>query len=320
MTRHHAIAFGPGARHASNTLFPLRCIARSAALFVTAATLCAQGTEAPSQRGFTFGVNAQGSANALGTVTKLDASAGYFFGRFWQVDFGVPYYFVNPSDSASAISGSKAGHGVGNVYTQIRFTHARPVLNYMSTLTATAPTGDRDAGLTTGRVTVDWGNLFDRSFGRFTPFAELGIANAVSDTTFFVRPYTTLGFIARGQAGARYRLAPWISLGASGYLIEPAGGQTVISRLVTTRRNQDLPSPPVSGSARGLLNRPVFETTTVTTGNAAIARDRGVSAYLVFGRNPGANLYVGYTRSTQFHLNTLFFGIGYNVRKAAGGI
>ena len=273
---------------------------------ITAAGLQAQNSES---RGLTFAAGMQGSTNALGTVTRVDASAGYFFNRSWQIDFGVPFYSTFPSNTTTA-AGNPSVHGIGNVYTQIRFTKAHPKLNYVSTLTATAPTGDRDQGLSTGRVTVDWGNYFDHSFGRFTPFVEVGVANSVSDTTFFVRPYTTLGLITRGQAGARFRVTPWAALGASGYWIEPTGDQTVISRVVTHGG---------PGSLNRLLHRPVFEQTTVTSGSSDIARDRGVSGFVLFGRNPGVNTYAGFTRSTHFHLNTVFFGVGYNLRKPLGG-
>ena len=287
-----------------------------AGFLAVAAGLHAQNSES---QGFTFGANFQGSTNALGTVTKVDASGGYFFNRYWRIDIGIPFYSVFPSDSTAA-AGNSSVRGIGNVYTQIRFTKVHPTLNYVSTLTATAPTGDREQGLSTGRVTVDWGNYFDHNFGRLTPFVDVGVANSVSDTTFFVRPYTTLGLMARGQAGARLRMTSWAMLGASGYVIEPAGGQTVISRVVTRRaETPQVPgNVPGSGAVNRLLRPPVFEETTVTTGSASIARDRGVSGFLLFGRNPGVNVHVGFTRSMQFNLNTVFFGVGYNLRKPIG--
>ena len=295
-----------------------RRVLHSAVFLLAAAALHAQN---PESHGLSFGASFLGSANSLGTVTKVDASAGYFFKRHWQIDFGVPFYSVFPSASATAAGNTKVT-GIGNVYTQIRFTKVHPKLNYVSTLTATAPTGDRAKGLSTGHATVDWGNYFDRSFRRLTPFVEVGIANSVSDTTFFVRPYTSSGLITRGQAGARFRIASVVALGASGYVIEPVGDQTVISRVVTHGNSapQVPGNVPGSGAVNRLLKRPVFEETTVTTGSASIARDRGFSGFLLLGRNPGINTYVGYTRSTQFDLNTVFFGIGYNLRKPLGGL
>jgi hypothetical protein len=274
----------------------------------------------------TFDERVQGSANALGAVTKIDTSAGYIFNPHWSAAVGVPYYFVSPSSSTTASTGASSLNGLGNVYAQIRFALPNPALNYVSALTGAAPTGDRDKGLSTGHATVDWSNYVDRRFGRFTPFGEIGFANSVADTEFFIRPYTTSGFVTHAQAGARYRLAGRITVNASGYLIEPAGQQTVISRIVTLQKKTPASStsstvpaaaknlPPAASA--GHSQKPVFETTTVTTGSASIARDRGYSTWLTLGSSRVFNLYVGYTRSTEYDLNTVFFGIGVSLRKA----
>ena len=268
----------------------------------------------------------QGSRNTLGTITKLDGSAGYFFNRHWEVDFGIPYYFVSPSASTTASTGSASVQGIGNAYAQVRFTLANPVVNYVATITGTGPTGDRSKGLSTGHATVDWSNYFDKGFGRWTPFAEVGIANAVSDTMFFIRPYVTSGFVTHAQGGARLRFTRWMQAGAAGYVIQPGGKQTIVSRVVTTKSagsGTNLPvtlaKTPVTAVAKGLLNKPVFETTAITTGSASLARDNGVSAWLLFGKSPGLNLQVGYTRSIEYDLDTLFFGIGFNIRKSVAG-
>src|SRR5579862_6364507 len=281
----------------------------ASAVFLIALNLCAQDSESGH---FTFDERVQGSANSLGAVTKLDTSAGYIFNPHWSASLGVPFYFVSPSSSTTAATGATSVNGLGNVYAQIRFALPNPALNYVSTLTGAAPTGDRDKGLSTGHAIVDWSNYVDHGFGRFTPFGELGFANSVADTEFFIRPYITSGFVTHAQAGARYRLARWIVLNASGYAIEPAGQQTVISRLVTVQKQtgasqgsspvtttvtgatKNLPPvtsnlPPVASGIvnnlvpRGNSQKPVFETTTVTTGSASIARDRGYSTWLTLG-------------------------------------
>lgn len=293
-------------------------------VLLAAVSLSAQ-QEPVSSSGLVFGASMQGSSNSLGTIAKLDASAGYFFNRQWEVDFGVPYYFVSPSASTTAATGTASVQGIGNAYAQVRFALANPVVNYVATVTGTGPSGDRNKGLSTGHATVDWSNYFDKGFGRWTPFAEGGLANAVSDTTFFIRPYVTSGFVAHAQGGARYRFTRWMS-GAAGYVIEPSGKQTIVSRVVTTKSVGSgatlpvtLPNTPVTAAAKGLLNKPVFETTSITTGSASLARDNGLATWLVFGKSPGLNLQVGYTRSIEYDLNTLSFGIGFNIRKAVAG-
>lgn len=287
-----------------------------------AAVLCAQSEPTSSAARLTFDASVQGSTNDLGTVTRLDTAAGYQFNRHWSVDLGVPFYFIVPSSSASASTEGNT-EGLGNVYSQVRFALPNPAVNYVATLTGTAPTGDRNKGLSTGHATVDFSNYFDHAFGRLTPFAEIGFANAVSDTQFFIRPYTTSGFVTHLQVGARYRIARWMSLGAAGYDIEPAGQQTVVSRVVTVKKaSASLPAVgnlPVSALANG-LGKPTFETTTVTTGSPGIARDRGYSGWVLFGSGRLLNLQLGYTHSASFKLDTLFFGVGVHVRQPLGSI
>jgi len=300
---------------------------------ILAAPLCAQEQSASSS-GISFDASVQSSYNSIGSITRLDASGGYILNRHWQADIGLPFYFVSPSASTSAATGSGAVQGIGNAYAQIRFLLPSPVFNYVSTVTGTAPTGNRADGLSTGHATVDWSNYFDRPLGPVTPFAEVGIANAVSDTMFFIRPYETYGFMAHGQGGVRYKPARWMQIGAAAYIIEPHGTQTVVSRVVTKETGNGVSSNspvnlPGGQGLTGLLGglgglgsaaaqTPVFETTTVTTGTASLDRDDGFSTWALFGKSPGFTFQVGYTRSNEFGLNTLFFGAGYNLRRMFG--
>ncbi|HSR08986.1 MAG TPA: hypothetical protein VLM42_17720, partial [Bryobacteraceae bacterium] len=123
--------------------------------------------------------------------------------------------------------------------------------------------------------------------------------------------------------GARYRITRWVSVGAAGYDIEPAGQQTVVSRVVTVKKaSVNLPAVgnlPVAALTNG-LGKPTFETTTVTTGSSAIARDRGYSGWVLFGGSRPVNLQLGYTHSTSFKLDTLFFGVGVHIRKPLGSV
>ena len=288
-------------------------------MIALAVSLHGQGSEPGGvPKRLVFGASLLGSSNELGVVTRLDASAGYLFNRHWSLEFGVPYYFVSPSSSTASSTGTSSFNGVGNVYSRIRFVLLNPSLNYASALSVAAPTGDKTLGLSTGRGIVDWSNYFDHSFRRLTPFAEVGFANAVSDTMIFVRPYTTAGLVTRLQGGARYGLARWLTVGASGYSIIPTGQQTVVSRVVsrqTTRTGTG--NPPVTVPGQGAQKR-VFEDTTVITGPADLARDKGYSTWLQIGSGQPINFQVGYTRSTTFGLDTIFFGAGFSVRKTLG--
>jgi hypothetical protein len=281
-------------------------------LLLLAGNLFAQGVESDdSTRGVTFYERFQGSVNTLGAVNDLDTSLGYKFNSHFSVDGGIPVYFVRPSSSTIASTSSTSSNGIGNVYGQLRLTFANPLLNYESTLTGTAPTGNKASGFSTGHATVDWSNYFDHSFSRLTPFATLGLANSVSDTTFFIRPYTTYGLVTHVEGGARYRLARVVSVGASIYEIAPSGQQTVLSRIV--KANQ-------TTAASTRKNHGAFETASTTTGSSDIAKDHGLSAWVQVQPVKTLGFYAGYSRSTQYSLDTVFFGISLNLGSAIRSI
>jgi len=267
-----------------------------AVLLVASFRLCAQNTE--SSRGFTWYESFEGSVNSLGVVTRLDSTAGYNFDSHFSVAGGIPVYFVAASSATRAATGNRSFNGIGNVYGEFTLTLDNPVVNFASTFTATAPTGDEAIGLSTGHVTVDWSNNFERTFSRLTPFGDLGFANSVSDTAFFIRPYQTYGSIVHWQAGARYRLFKTISAAGSAYGVEPLGSQTLVSRLSR-----------------------VFGTGNIATGSD-LTRDHGISAWAEVSSGSHVEFFAGYTHSTRYSLDTLFFGVGVSMGKVLrhGGI
>jgi hypothetical protein len=84
----------------------------------------------------------------------------------------------------------------------------------------------------------------------------------------------------------------------SGYAILPAGEQTVVSRTRLTE-----PGDP------GQPGNP-FEVSR-TTGDADLARDHGVSTWLRLSPATNLDFSAGYTRSTRYGLDTVFFGLGW---------
>src|SRR5215471_10969878 len=63
------------------------------------------------ETGFTSYLEFGGTTNSSGQVYELDSSIGYTFTQHFGMDFGVPVYFVNASNTAT---GSTSGGGVGN--------------------------------------------------------------------------------------------------------------------------------------------------------------------------------------------------------------
>ncbi len=264
----------------------------------------AAGSAASSEKGATFYESFYGSASTLGQVYKLDSTVGYNFDRWFGMDGGLPVYFVNPS-SSTTLAGYQSGTGIGNAYLDLNFSFNNPLLDYDATLEGTAPTGDKRLGLTTGRFTYDWNNHFQRSFFRLTPFANIGLANTVSDTPLFTRPFTTFGDVAHFEGGIRAGILPFVSVGASAYDIVPYGTQKIYSRF-----------NPKAGTlfVGGRPNNPhFFQSAQETVGPAGLARDNGVSLWAAVGLGRFIQAKAGYTRSVPYNLNIFSFGLGFDI-------
>ena len=247
-----------------------------------------------NEAGFTSYAAFEGTSDADGQVYAFNPSVGYNFNRHFGMDLGVPFYFVRASSSL----GGTSSNGIGNPSLDLRFKFLNPAVNFASVVTGTAPVGDSKKGLSTGRGTYDWTNHFDHAFGSLTPFGEVGISNTVADTRLFLRPFTALGFNTHVQGGANYDLWKFLSVGASGYAILPSGQQTIFSKVVHS-----------SSSGHGH----VFENNQQTSGSADLARDHGFSAWVDANPAPYLDLELGYTRSVNYDLNAVSFGIGINV-------
>ena len=296
------------------------CLFAAILIFCTAfpgglsVALCAQDSN-ETVHGFTVDQRFQGSSSSFGQIFKLNTNLSHELGRHVGIDAGVPFYFVNDSASGTT-SGSGFRSGVGNVYTSLRLSF-KGALNYTSTITGTAPTGDKDKGLSTGRATVDWNNSVQKVIAhRVAPYANVGIANTISDTPFFIRPFSSTGLIGHIEAGSTVSISRLIYVGASGYAVLPSGKQTIISKIVEIHTEPQPPrSSPGNSRGRGVgLTKPrpdrVFETTREVVGTADLASDHGGSTWIGIGPIRGMDLTVGYSRSKRYGLNTVFWGVG----------
>ena len=258
-------------------------------LLITVVPVAAQSNSASrpnpqDDKGFTSYAEFGGSSDPDGRVFELDSSVGYNFTKHFGMDMGVPIYFVLASSSTTG--GSNSSNGLGNPHLDLRLKFNNPAVNFGSVLTGSAPTADSKKGLSTGRATFDWTNRFDRSFSRFTPFAEVGIANTIADSRLFKRPYTSLGFNTHFQAGGNVDLWKFFGAGASAYDILPSGQQTIFSKVAKSQE---------------------------TTGGAEIARDNGYSAWLDANPTACLDLELGYTHSAHYALNAVSFSVGVNL-------
>jgi hypothetical protein len=274
--------------------------------FCVLAPLSAQSLEdllEDPSHGLTFYSRTQGSSNQAGLVTKLDTNIGYNFSPHFGVDFGVPVYFVYPSTGKSAsILGTRSRNGLGNVYLDLRYTLLKPVVNFVSYVTVAAPTGDRTQGFSTGHVTWDWHNHVYRTFGRLTPFVNAGLADTIMDSPFYLRPFSSLGLIGHFEGGATYNLWRDLSAGGSFYAITPSGDQNVISKL-SGKQTQNK-----KGSTLGQI----FEIPGQPTLGPDSVSDRGFSVWCEASATSFLEFDIGYSHSTQYSLDSLFFGVGLN--------
>src|SRR5258708_3882596 len=169
-----------------------------------------------SEDHFTWVEQFDGSSNTEGQVMLLDSSVGYQFGRHLLFDGGVPIYFVRANTTTSSgASTTSSFTELGDVYGQARLSFPNPMLNFKTQLTGRAPTGSTSDGISTGHVTYDWTNRFDRNFGHWTPFLEAGLANSIPDTLIYPRPFAPLGELGHLQRGAAHHGVNSLSAAAS---------------------------------------------------------------------------------------------------------
>jgi hypothetical protein len=271
--------------------------------------LAQQPSSASSENQWTFTQSVQGSVNESGVIVKSDSSIGRNLNRFFTAYAGVPLYFVHGSSTTATTSTVPAASdaGLGNVYGGLRLSLGKSVLGYSSNVSVAAPTGNEDRGFSTGRVTADWTNTVHASLSRLSPYASAGLANTVSDTAFFVRPFASHGTVAHFEGGTTLGLVHVLELGGSLYAVKGSGEQEIVSR-VKSKQQSVTTQPSGSGSAK----RP-FDNAPVTTGSADIANDRGFSTWLAIHPHPVWNLAVGYNRSATYGLDSVFFGLGFHV-------
>jgi hypothetical protein len=277
-------------------------------IFAGGTRALAQTSPSPAgkDKGLVLYEDFEGSSNSDGQVMAFSSSATYHLNSHYSAGVGIPIYFDRASSSNT---GTTSSSGIGNAFFMLRAAWKHPVVNYGTSLLATVPTGDSNKGLSTGHATFDWDNRFDRDISRFTPFIDMGLANSITDTRFFKRPFVSYGDLAHFEAGTDVDLSHSLSLTLSAYDIAPWGAQTVTSRLIARG---------AAGNPGSVKHGRIFENSHQTVGTATLTRDDGYTASLSFSPKPYLDLSAGYSRSVDFALNTVSFGIGVNLSSLFG--
>ena len=284
-----------------------------------AAALLAQGSVAAgkanadnqekSARGLALIERFEGSADGSAAVLDLNTSAGYNFGEHFGFDGGVPVYFLLPKAQPGVATNTT---GLGNVYVDLHTDFDIGPVSWGSSVTGGFPTASTTKNLSTGRVMVDWDNRFDHTWGRVTPYVDVDPGNGIDNLTnphqhgaTPHRPFITYGPEVQIEAGADVKLAGRLTLTGSAYDVAPWGTQTVYSAVL--KRGQ-------TGKGTTSHGR-VFDTSAVTTGGASLVRDQGFNVLAHVKPKPFVDLGVGYSRSIAYALNTVSFGVEFNVSR-----
>jgi hypothetical protein len=254
-----------------------------------------------------LGTSFEGSTSSDGSVYDLSTSVGYNFSQHFGIDLGVPYNFVGtPSAVKTKSPSAVSGNGIGNVGADLKWFFPGKTMNYASTIHLGAPTGDIKKGFSNGHATWNWGNHIEHGWVNFTPFIDGGVGNTVPDTKHFKKPFTTFGYNLSFEAGTQVDAGP-LSLSASVYDVAPWGPQTVISKVYRCASNTKCSSTGKTTDRKSYLN------SSVSSGDASLARDNGFNFGVEFKPTKAVDLEAAYSRSVPLRLNTFSFGISFDI-------
>lgn len=237
--------------------------------------------------------------STTGWATLGTPSVGYRFNDIFSVDAVLPIYFYRLAESRSSKPKPTATlvNQRGELADMVLSGHAQFLprfADYQITGAVTAPIGDKAYGLTTGRVTFDISNQFERTFGRFTPTIEIGGGDSSTLVNRLVtKTYTSLGPLAHFQAGLSSEISPHISLESDAYEQLPIGDQKIYTSKTTKNK-----------------------TTTVVTGYN-VTEDNGFNSVLSFTIDGHTTLSSYYSRSLRLHTDTASVGLTYFLRSTA---
>lgn len=251
----------------------------------------------PTLHGWNAGLTISGVHDSVvGWATIATPSVGYSFNDVFSIDATLPIYMYRLAESRStrpkpdARLVNQRGEP-GDIVFGLHAQFVPRLFQYQLTGSFTAPTGDEAYGLTTGRVTFDINNHFERTFSRITPNLEIGGGDSTTLVNRTVtKNYTSLGPLAHFQIGLGIDLFRSISFETDAYEQLPIGDQKIYG-------------PSRNGKA------------TVVTGHN-VTEDNGFtnSLDIPFGNQFTLSGY--YSRSLRIHTDTAAIGITYVLRSA----
>ena len=260
----------------------------------------------PTTRGGFYASSSAGASynTSSGWSSDLNSAVGYDISEHFGVEAGMPFYALTSTtriDNAGQQVQRSHYNSLGDAYLTFNGGRDFDTVNYSATLTATAPTGDREAGISTGRATFNLNNRIEHDFNRVTPFVEGSIGDSLTSTRRYRRAFTTLGLVSELQGGATVDLSKRFSLEGSVYDDVGFGNQKVYSHRVG------------KGSAGGTKtgkNRP-FDLAYLTQGSASLAADHGLAAVFSVHATSRVDAELAYNRSLHYSTDTVSFTVAY---------
>jgi len=248
------------------------------------------------ERGWNAGLSITSAHDSVtGWATLANPAISYSFNDIFSVDATIPIYFYRLAQSRSThpLPNAKLVNQRGELGDVILGLHAQFLparFLYQLTGAVTAPTGDEAYGLTTGRVTFDISNVFQRTYGRFTSNFEIGAGDSTTLVNRIVhKNYTSLGPLAHFQAGVAVELPMRSTFETGLYEQLPIGDQKIYG---TSRKGK----------------------TTVKGYN--VIEDNGFTNVLDIPIDSRTTLSGYYSRSLRRHTDTAAISITYVLRGA----
>ena len=283
-----------------------------AALWLTCTAVAQQSPAQPVQSYglYDYTSFSVGHDSSAGWSSVMDSAVGYSFNPTFAVEAGAPFYLLTTTQGTSTSGSTTATTytgSLGDVFLRLKAQRKSDALDYSTSLTATAPTGDTNAGISTGRATFNWGNRLEHGFDRVTPFGEASIGNSLTSTRRHPRDYTTLGAVSEFRGGAGFDLLRHLSLETSAYADVGYGNQKVYSRSV---RKGTI--GPVAKHNRA------YAAAYLTSGPGSLVNDHGLSADLSWNLTPRFDMGVSYDHSLHFATDSVAMTVGVRLGSGLG--
>jgi hypothetical protein len=278
-------------------------------LFVIAPHLWAQQTTPevsarlpapqPLFDGFDAAVTVAGAHDSyLGWYNVVTPAISYTFSQRYYADLSMsiyPYRLAVNSDPETAATHRfvSANGDMGDMLLEVHGNFLRGPYRDIATAAMTFPTGNRDQGLGTGRVTFNLDNRLERYFGKTGAFVDVGGGDSSAfQNRLVTEDDSSLGPLAQFETGIVRWLSPNLSIQSLAYEQLPIGDQK-------TYTTTDV--------------RPSLVPVTVATGRRVI-EDNGFNTTANMILSEHLMLTGSYNRSLRLHLDTVSVGLTFTLR------